>query len=515
MRGGSVWLRATASCDASLRDPVVFVPKSYVALAAWIDGARVLDSSYEQARGMPWRTIALPAACHDVDVTLRAYSEYTQAGLPEPPRVGERAALVTALVPADLHRVALACIYLFVALVAGTLALGSRQRRALVGVAIYALALAGWTLFHTKTKQLWLPSMPFWFGVWWVSVPLVSTGVSVFLDAVFAGGPRRVFRFLAIALGATSLTALGSLVVPATFDALSAPIFLAGRGLSILGLIVVPVSLAIRARRGDRDAAILLAGVAISFVAVAHDFALSFGLVGGEATWAQAGYVALMLAFVLIVRRRVLGMQAQLVEYAATVERQAREREALLGDLHDGLGGIVTNVRLLAERGEREGDGLRMPTIARLASEGVAELRALLFGFDQLPRSWRHVAAELRRAGSTMLEGHGVEHTLEQDIAGDAPAPEVGTVLHLVRIHREALTNALKHANARSVRVRLVVRRDHLSLDVVDDGDGGGEAGGVDLGKGVASMRARAEQLGGELSIERDGGTRVSLTAPL
>src|SRR3546814_8100661 len=85
--------------------------------------------------------------------------------------------------------------------------------------------------------------------------------------------------------------------------------------------------------------------------------------------------------------------------------------------------------------------------------------------------------------------------------AGDLPDPPLdeAQVLHLFRIAREAVTNALRHGRARHIRVRVLAVADHLLLDFTDDGPGlrptGPEAG---LGRGTRSMHDRAEQLSGK-----------------
>ena len=515
---GATWLRAPVRCEPGWRDPVVFAPKAYVGLAAYVDGRRVdprLD--YRQASGTPW--YAVPLGCETGHVTFRLTSQYTQIGFPETPRVGERAAFIAQLLPNDLPRIVIAILFLFIGAASGVLAIGSRERRALLGLGIYALALAGWTLFHTRSKQLWAPATDVWFGVWWVSVPTIATGLALYLDAIFGPGPYKSVRALWISLAVVSVAAALSLLLDDGFRLAAAPIFLAGRILSVLGTVVATAHLGRLAWRGDREAALFLAGVLTAFVAVLRDIALSFHLIEGADTWTQYGYALVGISLVLIVRRRVARMQQQLAEYADSLDRYVRERDALMRDLHDGLGGIVTNVRMLAERGRDEAhEGSVLHSISRLAAEGITELRTLIFGFEGLPQSWREVAAELRRTGSSALEPLEIAHRFELAISDDAPRPELAVVVDVMRVHREALTNALKHARATGVEVRFGVEKSSLTLEVRDDGagmDASPSGDGVGLKKGLASMRSRAAAHGGALTIEQDDGTRVHLRIPL
>jgi two-component system, NarL family, sensor kinase len=86
-------------------------------------------------------------------------------------------------------------------------------------------------------------------------------------------------------------------------------------------------------------------------------------------------------------------------------------------------------------------------------------------------------------------------------------------------IAREALTNAARHARARSCRVHLALQdgpeRVELRLEITDDGVGLPDE--RHLGVGLSSMRERVEELGGKFSVESppEGGTRVLARLPV
>jgi signal transduction histidine kinase len=82
------------------------------------------------------------------------------------------------------------------------------------------------------------------------------------------------------------------------------------------------------------------------------------------------------------------------------------------------------------------------------------------------------------------------------------------------RVAQEALTNVVKHADARTVTVELILDAERLRLIVADDGRGFGEH---DAGYGIVGMRERAALASGVLEIAQaaDGGTRVALELPL
>ncbi|HEU4676099.1 MAG TPA: ATP-binding protein, partial [Motilibacteraceae bacterium] len=84
------------------------------------------------------------------------------------------------------------------------------------------------------------------------------------------------------------------------------------------------------------------------------------------------------------------------------------------------------------------------------------------------------------------------------------------------KICLEAMTNVLRHSDARHCRVRLSAREDRLELEVADDGCGLGRSSGGG-GTGLTSMRERATAVGGDLLVEDEaaGGTRVLSRLPL
>jgi signal transduction histidine kinase len=90
----------------------------------------------------------------------------------------------------------------------------------------------------------------------------------------------------------------------------------------------------------------------------------------------------------------------------------------------------------------------------------------------------------------------------------------------LLRIGQEAVVNAVRHARPRSVSVSLDFEPAHLTLRVVDDGQGFEPArmpaSGGNGHYGLTSMRERAEQAGGRLSVESapGRGTHIEATVP-
>ena len=139
----------------------------------------------------------------------------------------------------------------------------------------------------------------------------------------------------------------------------------------------------------------------------------------------------------------------------------------------------------------------------------------------------RSIIADLRPAA---LDELGLEPALRTLVAGVAETeglearvsiapgiarlePDVETIAY--RVAQEALTNVVRHADARTVAVDLLLDAERLRLIVADDGRGFGEV--HDEGYGIVGMRERAALASGEVEIDQapGGGTRVTLELPL
>ncbi len=177
--------------------------------------------------------------------------------------------------------------------------------------------------------------------------------------------------------------------------------------------------------------------------------------------------------------------------------------------------------------------GVRMVLSAGLARDDTGALRRAADTADahlgEEMRKLRDLIAELRPAALDDLGlGPAIESLAKRQaaIAGFAVAVEVGlsseqrlahdTETAIYRIVQEALSNAVKHARAGHVTLRVTQLPDRVQLVVEDDGRGF-EPGGVGVGFGLTGMRERALLAGGRLTVESaDGGpTCVSAALPL
>lgn len=202
-------------------------------------------------------------------------------------------------------------------------------------------------------------------------------------------------------------------------------------------------------------------------------------------------------------------------------ERKSAEHalEKVLMDIHDGIGGITTSISLLSEMAKNASSPTdvkkALKTISNLARDGMVEIRNLMYSLDRNDLRWHTLAAELRNNGAKLLEPHEISFSMTADVEENIPNPGSHLCLHLFRIYREALMNAIKHANATEVVANLRVDKERVVLMVRDNGQGCAASALSGSGRGIGNMKARAAEMNGSVTIRGDAGTSISLEVPL
>ena len=288
-----------------------------------------------------------------------------------------------------------------------------------------------------------------------------------------------------------------------------------------------------RSRRTDQ--LVLAACLLLPLLVSLRDFAVFLG-------WVRSGTYLLSVTSLLTLlgigfavsyrfvnaMRRVEGFNAELQaevsaatgQLADTLQREHAlalhntrmgERLNLVRDLHDGFGGTLVGAISELEHAAHP------PTPGQMAvrlKEVRDDLRLIIESTLDADATLAELLAPLRHRWSQRLELAGMDsqwrlHGLEELRLGSAAH------LDVLRLLQEALTNVLKHSQARQVDVEVSWQAGQLLLRVQDDGLGISNV--QSNGAGLASLKARALRLGGPLQWETPsgGGTRLSLVVAL
>jgi signal transduction histidine kinase len=196
-----------------------------------------------------------------------------------------------------------------------------------------------------------------------------------------------------------------------------------------------------------------------------------------------------------------------------------QERERIAQDLHDGSIQSLYAVSLALEDTEEllevdPGQAVeRLDHAIETIHGTIQEIRDFIMGLDPEARRAVDLLAGLTALTDEFERSTPIEVELESD--PDVPLDPDETI-QLIQLTREAMSNVARHAAASKVTVRVEDRRDVLRLSIIDDGRGFDPAESQRPGHhGLTNMHARAESLGGSLSISSDDmGTRVVFEMP-
>ena len=192
------------------------------------------------------------------------------------------------------------------------------------------------------------------------------------------------------------------------------------------------------------------------------------------------------------------------------------EQQRIGADLHDGLGQQLTGLACLAAalrerlQASNPNDAAQADMIARIANEATEQSRALARGLSPVQLEQHGLSSALEDLTFQSQRLHRIECRFRT--RGQLPQPDHLTAIHLYRITQEAIHNAVRHGEARSIHVSLISSRSAHRLVIEDNGRGFVPEQSVDMSsRGLKLMGFRANMIGGTLSISSHPGrgTRV------
>jgi signal transduction histidine kinase len=227
---------------------------------------------------------------------------------------------------------------------------------------------------------------------------------------------------------------------------------------------------------------------------------------------------------VALAQQATLAVQLTRLAYSAKEAAVLVERTRIGQEIHDGLAqsftGILMQLGAVEEfpscKKKNSELAVTLSRIKDLARDGLAEARrsVMALRLDQTRRAGLEIA--LRQLAERSTVPGGVTCTFEGGGIATGLRPEHEH--ELLRISQEAVSNAVRHARPRTVRITMTDEPAHWVLAVADDGVGMEQHPELYAreGFGLTSMRQRAGAIGGEWQIESQpgAGTRVSVRLP-
>jgi signal transduction histidine kinase len=400
-----------------------------------------------------------------------------------------------------------------------------RQRQRLDDLLLFvALALLTTTnlLFAAIPAAIWVDPHPF--SIW---TTVCGGAVSAALLAAAAlAPPIRLRNYekaarIAITLMALGLVAIGTVIgtfvdrLPVGFDPASNPTsagLFTGNDLIVAAQILIAVFFVVAAygftRRAERSGDEFLLWLGASAMVGAFARVNYFIYPSLYSEWVYTGD-ALRLGWHVLL---FIGAarEIQLYQRGHAQARVLEERRRIARDLHDGLAQelafMVTTTRKLVDA--RYGDP-ELIQLASAAERGLDESRRAIASLAQ--RNHQPFDVALMQTVEEIGDRLGAQVLVTAD-----PAPRLPQERQeqLLRIVREAVTNAVRHGSANCVRVEF--SNGHgLNLRIEDDGVGFDPAAVHPNGFGLIGMRERAAALGGQLFVASTAeGTQIEVVLP-
>jgi two-component system sensor histidine kinase UhpB len=416
-------------------------------------------------------------------------------------------------------------------LIAASMLTLDRNRAFIWSVVACSLTVIVGTSFYLDTGSFISASWRIWYG----HILGALLGYLSFLSLVNAwtGGPRWIYR-AALIVGAFCAIVTAALVPFQSHD----HVLLTSRVFVIMVLIgaVVGVWLLLLAYVQTREmtrywqASILLITSAAAIVDFIYALqyrvqpiyfvpfsnliltaAIGFALTQrGARLYQEAEAANLTLA------QRIEAKETELIAAAAALRIQAAEttiqaeRARIMRDMHDGMGGQLLS--LLVQT--RDPDTSRAE-LEETVEAAIGDLRLLIDSLDSVGDSLDVALAVFRDRLEPRLRSTGIEIKWHNNLAIPTSGHPPSMILNVYRILQEAMANCVRHAEAGEIIFSIAQSQSSDKIEIVVHDNGKGISADAIMGRGLANMRRRATEIGGELVMNSSpDGTRVCLVIP-
>ncbi|WP_442905306.1 sensor histidine kinase [Jeotgalibacillus sp. ET6] len=205
------------------------------------------------------------------------------------------------------------------------------------------------------------------------------------------------------------------------------------------------------------------------------------------------------------------------------IEAQEEERKRLSREIHDGPAQLMANVlmrsdlieRVYRDKGAQEAF-LEIKSLKKMVRSALSEVRRIIYDLRPMALDDLGLVPTLRKYLSSIEEYSNGTKLLFHQIGEESrlhPKYEVS----LFRLVQESVQNALKHAHATEISVKVEIRQDRITVVIKDNGKGFDPSQKKQGSFGLIGMRERVELLAGEITVNsRPGsGTLILIQVPL
>lgn len=220
-------------------------------------------------------------------------------------------------------------------------------------------------------------------------------------------------------------------------------------------------------------------------------------------------------------RKIIHEKEKEVLTLQSLLQGQEIERERMARDLHDGLGGILSGIKL--NLSSMKGNVIISEKDVNLFTKSIDQLDNAIAEMRRVAHNMMPEALlkfGLTEAIQDYCDGINESNTVKLKFTnlGLTTPLEKSVEVILYRIIQELTNNAIKHASAKNILVQLSKNENILNLTVEDDGKGFDTKRLANIkGTGLQNVHSRVDYLKGSLEIQSstDGGTSVIIEIPI
>jgi signal transduction histidine kinase len=198
------------------------------------------------------------------------------------------------------------------------------------------------------------------------------------------------------------------------------------------------------------------------------------------------------------------------------------ERERIIADLHDDVGGGISSIRmmsdLMAQQDTAAQQGGFPQKISQTAREIAQRMNTIIWSLNEENDTLGNLVEYVRQYGLSYFENSGIQFNFRGTDPMYAPMQLTGVQRkNLFLVIKESMHNILKHAGATVVNVEISVNSNRLSVLIHDNGRGipAPSTEGNHFGNGLKNMTKRMTEINGTIQIDNAAGTKIVLETML
>jgi two-component system sensor histidine kinase UhpB len=394
--------------------------------------------------------------------------------------------------------------------------------------------LAAWSLRYHYYTWVDPPFDGAWRSIYYFVLTLLIPVAWVNLVDAWAGRPWRWLSWLSCLIGAGIALTFSSLLTASGSGPYDQAVALTnGAGIALGGLGIVRFLWHFMTRADDRrwEAALFVLCITLMMTDFYGEF--TSGIAKGVMV---TSFPFLILAFpVAFIARNIRlfrsmnefnellsgQLREREIELAASYARQEElarretlvaERQRLMRDMHDGIGGQLMSL-LFASRKQP----IPQADLTANLQQVIDELRLIIDSLDTVGENLSTALATFRARIEPRLSAAGIELRWDNSLPDALDGLGPREVLQIFRIVQEAVTNVIKHASSPTLDIAIGEAKGdagRIAIVISDAGKGRDKKPG--LGRGIQNMTERAQSIGGSLEIDSGpAGTRLVLLVPV